>query len=93
MVTVILRIELDLPPVESLKEKRRILKSLMAKIKNKFNVSIAEVANNDILRSATLGAAVVSNSTAFGDRVVAQIVNQIENSSELIIKEYTTEIH
>lgn len=93
MVTVILRIELDLPPVESLKEKRRILKSLMAKIKNKFNVSIAEVANNDVLRSASLGAAVVSNSTAFGDRVVAQIVNQIENSSELIIREYTTEIH
>lgn len=92
-MTVILRIQLDLPPVESLKEKRRILKSLMAKIKNKFNVSIAEVGNNDVLRSAILGAAVVSNSTAFGDQVIAQIVNHIENSSGLVIIEYSTEVY
>ena len=74
MVTVVLTVRLDLPGVDSLKEKRRILKSLLTKLRSNFNISIAEVAENDRLRSAVLGVAVVSNDNSFGHQVAAVII-------------------
>jgi hypothetical protein len=91
LVTVILTIELEIPGIGSLKEKRRIIKSLLARVKNKFNVSIAEVGNNDILRNATLGAAIVSNDISFGQSVISKLVNKIESNPEVVIIDYRTE--
>lgn len=93
MTIVILKVSLDLPGVDSLKEKRRIIKSLMARLKNKFNISIAEVAEQDRLRTAVLGAAIVTNDSAFGDSVMAQVVNHIQNNSEAILVDYSTEVY
>jgi uncharacterized protein YlxP (DUF503 family) len=84
---------LDLPGVDSLKEKRRIIKSLMARLRNKFNISIAEVADHDRHRSAVLGAAVVSNDSAFGNAVIAQVVNQVQLSGDAILADYSTEVY
>lgn len=84
---------LDLPGVDSLKEKRRIIKSLMARLQNKFNISIAEVEENDRHRTAVIGAAVVSNDAAFGDSVMAQVVNQVQSSSDAILADYSTEVY
>lgn len=91
MVTVILTIELEIPGTGSLKEKRRIVKSLLAKIKNKFNVSIAEVGDNDILRKTTIGAAVVSNDGSYGHQVIAKLVDKIRSNPEVNIIDYRTE--
>ncbi len=93
MVTVILTIRLELPSVDSLKEKRRILKSLFTRLRNSFNISISEVADNDTLRRATVGAAIVSNNTAYGDKVIAKVVDKIMNESNVIVSEYNTEIY
>ncbi len=84
---------LDLPGVNSLKEKRRIIKSLMARLQNKFNISIAEVGENDRHRTAVLGAAVVSNDAAFGDSVIAQVVNTVQSSGDAILADYSTEVY
>jgi len=84
---------LDLPGVNSLKEKRRIIKSLMARLRNKFNISISEVDNNDRHRSASLGAAVVSNDSAFGDSVMAQVINHVQLSGDVLLADYSTEIY
>jgi uncharacterized protein YlxP (DUF503 family) len=91
LVTVTLWCRLELPGVGSLKEKRRILKSLMTRLRNNFNISIAEVGDNDVLRSATLGAAVTSNSTSFGHQVIAKVVNKIESEPNVILADYRTE--
>ena len=91
MVTVILTIELSLAGVSSLKEKRRILKSLITKLHNNFNISIAEVESQDVYRRAVLGAAIVSNSTSFGNQVIAKVVNQIESNPQVVIIDYSTE--
>ena len=91
LVTVILNIRLELPSVCSLKEKRRILKSLITRLRNNFNISISEVDNNDVLRSATLGAAIVTNESSFGDQVIAKVVNKIEANPDLVVLEYHTE--
>lgn len=93
LVTVILNIRIELPSVFSLKEKRRILKSLITRLRNNFNISISEVDNNDVLRSATLGAAIVTNDSAFGDQVIAKVVNKIEAHPDLVVLEYHTEIY
>ena len=93
MVIVILNARLNLPQVRSLKEKRRIIKSLITRLRNDFNISIAEVAENDTHRHAVIGAAIVSNDRAFGDQVIAKVVNRIENNGDLILTDYSTEVY
>jgi len=85
-------VELNLPGVDSLKEKRRRIKSLIKRLQNKFNLSIAEVDYNDTHRMACLGAAVVSNDKKFIDQVIAKIVRMIENEPEMILTDYRVEI-
>ncbi|UCE23519.1 MAG: DUF503 domain-containing protein [Candidatus Zixiibacteriota bacterium] len=93
MVTVILTVRLDIPGAGSLKEKRRVVKSLLARLRNDFNISIAEVADNDVLKSATLGAAIVSNDSSFGHQVISKVVNRIEASRDVLILDYSTETY
>ncbi len=85
-------VDLNLPGINSLKEKRRRLKSLLARMKNKFNISIAEVDFNDNLRMAQLGAAVVSNDHAHVDRMISTIVKVIDSEPELVMTDYRVEI-
>ncbi len=91
MIIAIARIELSLTGVNSLKEKRRILKSLLAKLKNKFNISIAEIDDNDVLRKATIGAAIVSNKSSFGDQVIAKMIDEIRERPDVVLVDYKTE--
>jgi len=93
LITVVVKVRLDIPGVDSLKEKRRIIKSLLARIKNQFNVSISEVADNDVLRTATLGAAVVTNDTRFGHQVISKVVNRIEASPDVVVLDINTETY
>ena len=92
MIVGTVRIDLSLPGVNSLKEKRRRLKSLLARIRNKFNVSIAEVEFNDSLKMARLGAAVVSNDKKYCERVISKLVNAIENHGEVVLTDYRVEV-
>jgi len=85
-------IDLNLPGVNSLKEKRKIVKSLLARLQNKFNISISEVDLNDRMRSARIGAAVVSNDKIHADQVIAAVVRTIEGNPEVIVLDYRVEI-
>ncbi len=91
MVTVTLKCQLELPGITSLKEKRRVLKSLMARLKNNFNISVAEVDDNEVLRRATLAAAVVANNNNFAHQVIAKVVDRIKADPGLILADYGTE--
>lgn len=93
MVTFTLTIKLQLPGVDSLKEKRRIIKSLVTKLKNNFNISAAEVGDNDIHRQAVLGIALVTNDRRFGDEVISKVINRVETVSEVNVLEINTEIY
>ena len=64
MVVGTVRIKIYAPWVHSLKEKRMVVKSLCAKVKNKFNVSIAEVEDQDLHQSIVLGIACITSSSA-----------------------------
>lgn len=66
-------IHLRLPQNQSLKGKRRVIQSLMAHLKKQFNISVAEVDNNDQWQIATLGLAVVSNETRHLQKMLSEI--------------------
>ncbi|ABS40194.1 DUF503 domain-containing protein [Clostridium botulinum] len=78
--------------VHSLKEKRMIVKSVISKTKNKFNVSIAEVEMQDVHQSIVIGIACVSNSTKQADSIIQNVVNYIEGNTEAIVQNIETEI-
>lgn len=82
MVIGTAKVTIHAPWVHSLKEKRMIVKSLCAKVRNKFNVSIAEVEEQDIHQIAVLGFACVAGDRAMADSVIDNVLNFIEESTE-----------
>lgn len=72
------KIYLNLPYAHSLKEKRMVVKSTIDRVKNKFNVSIAEIEDQDLHQSIVLGIAVVSSDTSHANSVVQKVLNYIE---------------
>lgn len=78
----VLKIKLYASWVHSLKEKRMIIKSLMAKIRNKFQISVAEVEDQDIHQSMVIGIAAIVPHSAQADHLMDEIVNFIEQSTE-----------
>ncbi|MCR1933815.1 DUF503 domain-containing protein [Clostridium tepidum] len=78
--------------IHSLKEKRMIVKSVISKTKNKFNVSIAEVEMQDIHQNIVIGIACVSNSSKQADSIIQNVVNYIEGNTEAIVSKVETEI-
>jgi uncharacterized protein YlxP (DUF503 family) len=73
------RVELRLPENHSLKGKRQVLKSLIARIHNRFNVSAAEVDDHDSWQIAAIGISVVSNDDRHTDQVMASVVSFIRH--------------
>ena len=76
------RVTLHLPGNRSLKGKRRVIISLSTRIRGKFNVSVAEVADNDAWQLATLGITCASNSPRHVDQVLSSVLAFIEHSKE-----------
>lgn len=86
-------IELYLPGVLSLKQKRGILKSMLNKMRNKFNVANAEVGNNDSWQSATIAITTVSNSATRLNQTIQNVMKWIEsNYPDAMIVKHDTEI-
>ncbi|MGA1980362.1 MAG: DUF503 domain-containing protein [Sedimentisphaerales bacterium] len=65
MIVGVLTAQLHLHGINSLKEKRSIVKSLLGRLKSRFNISISEVDHQDEKTSAVVGIALVSNDTRF----------------------------
>ena len=74
------KIKLRLPDNLSLKGKRQVVKSLTARLKNKFNISVAEVEDNDLWQLATIGICFVSNDQRFTNEVLSKAVEMVVNS-------------
>lgn len=86
-------IELHLPGIGSLKQKRSILKSMLARLHNTFNVSAAEVGHQDLWQSAMIAIASVSNSTTHTQQVLQNVMQWIEdNFPDEIITDHQIEI-
>jgi len=89
MVIGICHLDLLIRGNNSLKEKRRILKRIIERVKNKFNVSVAEVGNHDLWQSSQIGFCMVGNDKRFINSSLDKVVRFIEeiNSAEIITSE------
>ena len=87
MVVGALEVDLSIPAADSLKAKRMVLRSLKDRIRKSFNVSIAEVEDNDQWQSAVIAVVVVSNDRRFANQVLSKVVNFIETIHDLVIEE------
>lgn len=93
MTIGVCRVQLRLPENHSLKGKRQVIKSLTARLHNTFNLSAAEIEDNDRWQIASLGIACVSNSASHANEVLSNAVRFIETTrpdTELI--DYEIEI-
>jgi uncharacterized protein YlxP (DUF503 family) len=73
-------IELNLIGVRSLKEKRRIIKSLLSRLPRQFNVAVAEVDKQDAWQSAVIAVVTIGNDTAYLHGLLEKSVAWIENT-------------
>jgi uncharacterized protein YlxP (DUF503 family) len=80
MMVGVCRLDLRLPEASSLKDKRQVVKSVIARTQAKFGVAAAEVENNDVWQIASLGIACVSTSRAHADEVLRNVVQYVESS-------------
>ena len=87
-----LQVELLIPESASLKSKRMVLNSVKQRLRNKFNVSVAEVDNNDLWQRTTLAVAMVANKRQFLNQALDQILNFIDDQSQSEIIDHQIEI-
>ncbi|HLF93313.1 MAG TPA: DUF503 domain-containing protein [Planctomycetota bacterium] len=77
MIVGTLKLRLVLRESHSLKDKRRVLKSLKATLSNKFNISVAETDEQDVWQSAEIGIAAVGTDGPFVQSVLSNVVNYV----------------
>lgn len=89
----VLLIRLRLPENFDLKGKRQVIKSITTRVKNKFNVAIAETEDLDSWQAATLGVVCVSNDSRHNNEVLSKVVDFIERSRfEIEMIDYEIEL-
>ncbi len=92
MFSGILKLTLYIPESGSLKDKRRVLRSLKDRLKNKFNVSVAEVDHHDLWQKATVAVALVTRDRRHADESLQKILNKVESWGLAEIIDISTEI-
>lgn len=91
MVVGICTVELYIPHNGSLKGKRQVLQSIKTKIKNKFNVAVAEVGENDLWQKAVLGITTIANDKGFVNEVMDKVVGFISSNPQVQIVHHQIE--
>ena len=86
------RIELHIFESYSLKDKRHVVKSLLERLKSRYNISVAEIDNLDSWQTALIGFACVSNKTKHVQSVINNVIHFIDNDGRLEIIRQDIEI-
>lgn len=92
MVVGLASIDIHIPESGSLKTKRQFVKRIKDRVKNRFNVSIAEVDHNDLWQRTTLGVSVVANQRQFANQVLSGVVEFIGRINGVQILDYSVEL-
>ncbi|HLI08692.1 MAG TPA: DUF503 domain-containing protein [Ktedonobacteraceae bacterium] len=93
MIVGICQITLHLPECHSLKEKRQVIKSVMARVRHQFEVAIAEVEEQERWQIAILGVSCVSNSKQHADEILEHVERYIvETRPDLVVTNVESEI-
>jgi uncharacterized protein YlxP (DUF503 family) len=93
MVIGVSRLALEIPGAHSLKEKRRVVKSIIQQVQHRFNVAIAETDGHAKWQFAEIGIACVSTSPQHADEMLRRVLQYIEEHlTEGYLLDYSTEL-
>ena len=92
MVVGVLRLVFHIPHARSLKDKRSVVRKFRDRVRAKFDVSIAEVEDQDLHQKAVFGVAVVSSDAAVCDSVLEQVARSAELSEDAVLTDRSTEL-
>jgi uncharacterized protein YlxP (DUF503 family) len=87
MIVSMIQIIFQIPDIANIKEKRRVIKSVLEKMRKRYHLSAAEVDLNDSLSFAQIGGAFVSNSKTFGETVLQKAFDMIEKETNVRIQD------
>jgi len=93
MRVIVMKVNLKADWVHSLKEKRMIVKSVVAKLQNKFNISVCEVENQDIHNLITIGIAGIALDVKICDCTIENIIDYIEEITDAEIIDIEQEVN
>jgi uncharacterized protein len=93
MVVGILRLTLYVPGAASLKDKRQVVRKVVDRLRSRFNVSVAEVADNDIWQRAVIGICAVANEHSFVNEVLDKCARDAGNIAEILNREMEIETY
>jgi len=82
MKVLVMSVNLRASWVHSLKEKRMVVRSITQKLKNKFNISVNEIDNQDLHQSIVIGISGICASSSQADSTVETIINFIESNTD-----------
>lgn len=85
MIIGVCTIELLVTDSNSLKDKRQVVKSLIDRVRNRFNVSISEVEHQDLWRRAVLGIACVATDQQFASTVLNKVIELVEGEPRVVV--------
>ena len=92
MIVGTLKLRLMIREARSLKQKRRTLNSIKDHIRNRFNVSVAELESQDSIQLAILGVVLVTNEKRFAQEVLSKVVNLVRSHPVAQLVDYDLEI-
>lgn len=92
MVVGVGRVVLLLPGNSSLKGKRKVVRSVLDRVRARFNVAAAEVADMDNWRRATLGLSVVSNDSSHANSMLDKILDFINTAADAVVADRYVEL-
>ena len=92
MVIGLLMLDLHFPGARSLKDKRQALRSLETKLRNRFNVSVAEVEHQDLWQRARLAVVTVNTDHGHLDSTLSACMGEAENAREILVADSNVEI-
>ncbi len=93
MVVGILRLTLYIHGASSLKDKRRVLRKVVDRLRSRFNVSVAEVGDNDVWQRAVVGICAVANDKSFVNEVLDKCARDAGAIAEIVQREMEIETY
>jgi hypothetical protein len=93
MVVGVLRLTLYIHGASSLKDKRQVLRKVTDRLRSRFNVSVAEVGDNDVWQRAVVGIAAVANDHSFVNEVLDKCVRDVGGIAEIVNREMEIETY
>lgn len=92
MYVGVLKLTFHIPHARSLKEKRSVVRKFRDRVRARFDVSIAEVGEQDLHQKAQFGVAVVSGDAAVCDSVLEQVARAAELAEDAVLTDRSTEV-